>query len=87
MNLICRLFDHRQGLPETHNHGLVFTTCRRCGVDMVRERGAAWRAVPPGFRVVWKAHGRHDATPGGNAVGLIKSGFLSAAPDDAVPPG
>jgi hypothetical protein len=83
MNLICRLLDHRRALPVTHNHGLVFTTCRRCGVDLVRERGALWRAVPRGFHVVWKKRGHHDGTPRGDALGLIKSGFLSASSGEA----
>ena len=82
MSLICRLLDHRRALPVTHNHGLVFTTCRRCGTDLVRERGAPWRAVPPGFHVVWKPRGHHDGTAGGHAVGLIKSSFLSASSPD-----
>jgi hypothetical protein len=84
VKLLCHLLDHRRALPVTRNHGLAFSTCKRCGADLVRERGAPWRAVPPGFRVVWKQRGHHDATAHGDALGLIKSGYLSAASGDAV---
>ena len=82
MNLLCRILDHRRALPVIHNHGLLFATCQRCGADLVREPRAPWRAVPRGFRVVWKEQGRHAIAPGGNfatrdGLGPIKSGHLS----------
>lgn len=47
----------------TFNQGLYFTTCRDCGVELVRERDMAWRKVPRGFRISWRAEGQHSLPP------------------------
>lgn len=36
------------------NAGYWFSSCRRCGCDLVRRGGGRWRAPPKGYKVVWK---------------------------------
>jgi hypothetical protein len=57
MNLLCALGGHEAGPATVYNGGFHFGRCRRCRCDMIR-RGAQWRLVPAGHRVVWK-EGRH----------------------------
>jgi len=57
-SMLCGLGGHEAAAAETYNSGYYFSRCRRCGRDMIRS-GAAWRDVPGGHRVVWKA-GRHN---------------------------
>lgn len=49
----CVLGRHTAAPGAIRNQGLDFGRCRRCGRDLVRSR-RAWRAVPAGFRVVWR---------------------------------
>jgi hypothetical protein len=58
MSLLCALGGHEAGSDEVYNGGYYFARCRRCERDMIRS-GAAWRMVPSGHRVVWRA-GRHQ---------------------------
>jgi hypothetical protein len=52
VNLLCRLGRHRpRGIPRW-NDGFYFTTCGRCGCDLVRTAFQSWH-VPSGYRVVW----------------------------------
>ena len=54
MSLLCVLGGHKAGPGEVYNGGYYFARCRRCRRDMIR-CGAAWRRVPDGHRVVWRA--------------------------------
>ena len=53
MSLACLIGRHRARPSAVRNQGLYFSHCARCERDMVRSLGA-WRAVPRGFRVVWR---------------------------------
>ncbi|WP_140867510.1 hypothetical protein [Sphingomonas oligophenolica] len=52
--LPCRLGFHKPVAPGMWNGGYCFTTCSRCGRDMVRSLFGEWH-VPVDFRVVWHA--------------------------------
>lgn len=52
--LPCRLGLHKPVAPGRWNGGYCFTTCSRCGRDMVRSLFGEWH-VPVDFRVVWEA--------------------------------
>lgn len=55
MDLLCRTGRHsRTSEPPVWNHGYWFSTCARCGCDLVRRGGGRWRAPPKGLKVVWK---------------------------------
>jgi hypothetical protein len=54
MRLNCLVGYHKPLPAIASNQGFHFSSCRRCGRDLVRT-GRAWRRVPKGFRVVWKA--------------------------------
>ncbi|HEX8668192.1 MAG TPA: hypothetical protein VF727_07450 [Allosphingosinicella sp.] len=58
MSILCALAGHRAGDEGTYNSGYRFSSCRRCGRDMIR-CGDDWEPIPAGHRVVWKA-GRHS---------------------------
>ena len=53
MSLACLIGRHRARPSAVRNQGLYFSNCARCERDMLRSLGA-WRAVPRGFRVVWR---------------------------------
>jgi hypothetical protein len=60
------------------NDGYCFTSCSRCGRDMVRSAFGEWH-VPKGFRVVWRPR-----PPGNLDAALNKRyGALPASPADA----
>jgi hypothetical protein len=52
VNLLCALGLHRPGGIPRWNDGFYFTTCSRCGSDLVRTAYQGWH-VPSGYRVVW----------------------------------
>lgn len=55
--LICRLRTHAVGQRAVYNQGFGFSTCRRCGCDMIRSDSypapTDWKAVPRGFKIIW----------------------------------
>jgi hypothetical protein len=53
MSLRCLAGKHAARTRETWNQGLYFSSCRRCGCDMVRAE-KIWETVPQGFRIVWR---------------------------------
>lgn len=53
MAILCRLGRHRAIPSDRWNDGYFFSRCGRCGCDLVRRRDK-WRAVPKGYRVVWR---------------------------------
>ena len=61
MNHSCVLRKHAAAPGAIRNQGLDFGRCRRCGRDLVRSR-RVWRAVPAGFRVVWRRRQAPAAT-------------------------
>ena len=52
-SLLCRFGQHRPQSGARWNQGYGFTTCERCGCDLVRSMIDGWR-VPLGYRVVWR---------------------------------
>ena len=62
MNVLCLLGRHSAVPSEVRNQGFHFTQCRCCGRDLIGMRGA-WKRVPKGFRVVWRALDAPAATP------------------------
>ena len=57
MALLCNLLTHAISQHVSRNQGFEFSTCRRCGRDMIRSaesRASIWKAVPLGFRVIWR---------------------------------
>lgn len=63
MALLCDLGFHRPSPDETWNKGWYFTTCSRCGADMIRTGSGKWR-VPKGRKVVWKPRTPRGRKPG-----------------------
>ena len=59
MKIFCRLGSHEAIEATFWNNGNYFTTCRRCGQALVRGEGP-WRAVPRGYKVVWKPRTEFD---------------------------
>jgi hypothetical protein len=53
MSLLCFGGKHAARTGETWNQGLYFSSCRRCGCDMIRA-DKTWEPVPLGFRIVWR---------------------------------
>jgi hypothetical protein len=53
MSLLCFAGKHAAHTGETWNQGLYFSSCRRCGCDMVRA-DRIWKPVPHGFKIVWR---------------------------------
>ena len=51
----CGLGWHKPGGQIVTNGGLSFSTCKKCGRDIIRKNAANWRAVPADMRVVWRA--------------------------------
>ena len=55
MDLLCRTGRHSRTLDQpVWNNGYWFSSCERCGCDLVRRGGGRWRAPPKGYKVVWK---------------------------------
>lgn len=69
MNILCRTGFHRPSAGSRANAGYRFSTCERCGRDLVQTAAGRWR-VPRGYRVVWKTRAEAasqillGATPG-----------------------
>jgi hypothetical protein len=53
MSFLCFAGKHAARTGEIWNQGLFFSSCRRCGCDMVRA-DKVWEPVPRGFRIVWR---------------------------------
>ena len=61
MSLLCLAGKHAARTGEIWNQGLYFSSCRRCGCDMVRA-DKVWETVPRGFRIVWRPMERSERT-------------------------
>lgn len=76
MSLSCADGKHVALWRPIHNQGFDFGHCGKCGRDLVRSR-RVWRAVPEGFRVVW----RRDPPGSGEAgAGQLKLNLLDDGP-------
>jgi hypothetical protein len=62
MPLLCELGWHKADPLARWNAGYYFSTCGRCGRDLVRTAYGGWR-VPKGFKVVWQAQPPESLTP------------------------
>ena len=77
MNILCTLHAHRPGYREVWNEGYFFSSCERCGRDLIRT-DSEWRAIPRGHRVVWRnGPYRHS----------LASGFRRNLPAPYITPG
>jgi hypothetical protein len=54
MSVFCGMGIHRAAAQPVWNNGFYFSACTRCGCDLVRGAHDRWRAVPRGFKVVWR---------------------------------
>ena len=54
MSVLCKIGAHRSEAQPVWNNGFYFSACARCGCDLVRGIQERWRAVPKGFKVVWR---------------------------------
>lgn len=54
MSVFCTLGAHAAAGQPVWNNGFYFSHCARCGRDLVRGAHEGWRAVPRGFKVVWR---------------------------------
>lgn len=53
-SILCALGLHKPRRKATSNQGVLFSQCKRCGIDLIRRPGEEWRRVPKGMRVVWR---------------------------------
>jgi hypothetical protein len=54
MRILCLVGFHKPRAGARWNAGYGFSSCRRCGCDLVRPVNGLWRA-PRGYRVVWRS--------------------------------
>ena len=62
MAQFCHLIGHQPGDDPVWNEGYFFTSCIRCGRDMMRADGP-WRSVPRKYRVAWRSGYHRHALP------------------------
>lgn len=53
MGILCGLGKHEPLAGKIWNDGFYFSRCKSCETEIIR-RADSWRAVPKGYRVVWK---------------------------------
>ncbi|MEA3040396.1 MAG: hypothetical protein QOE79_2909, partial [Sphingomonadales bacterium] len=73
--LLCLLGRHKPRPLARWNHGYYFTSCERCGLDLVRTAFSGWHE-PRGYRVVWQAQPPARAVP----AALERAGAQGAPP-------
>ena len=91
MSIRCALGLHRARSMPRWNGGYYFSTCTRCGRDLVRTPFEGWHPVPRGFRVVWSPTpppGMRSATLTAEPTPVVSPSPASAAPAlrDTPPP-
>ena len=78
MSLACSVLGHSEASNTVSNEGYQFSTCTRCGIDLVQSGEGRWIAPPRGFRIVKRARVKppkaEEATPDS-----------AAAPDRQIP--
>ncbi len=52
--LLCRAGMHKPMPGELWNDGYYFSPCARCHQALIRMPNRPWKAVPRGFKIVWK---------------------------------
>ncbi len=62
MNIMCLVQHHAGGDYGVWNEGYCFSHCTRCHCDLIRTSGN-WRAIPRGYRVIWRAGHHSHAIP------------------------
>lgn len=60
--LSCRLGRHATHPSNVCNQGVYFSTCSRCGRDMIGS-WIKWRPIPRGKRIVWRTVWRNEPHP------------------------
>jgi hypothetical protein len=69
MRIFCKLGRHEAGTRIAYNAGTYFATCTHCtGALILSSKG--WRAVPRGYRVVWKGRRTQDLASSENQLEL-----------------
>jgi hypothetical protein len=59
MRILCRIGGHEPDRGAVWNEGFYFGRCRRCRRELLGRCGE-WKAVPRGFRIVWKKRTDQD---------------------------
>ena len=52
MALVCSVLGHSAAASTVSNQGYQFSTCTRCGVDLIQSGEGQWIAPPKGYRIV-----------------------------------
>lgn len=52
MALVCAIFGHSEAASSISNQGYQFSTCTRCGIDLVQSGEGRWMTAPKGYRIV-----------------------------------
>ena len=54
MSIVCSVIGHKASSASVWNRGHHFSTCTRCGADLVESEDDRWITPPPGYRIVRK---------------------------------
>jgi hypothetical protein len=61
--ILCRFGRHAPAPDPVWNRGYWFSSCARCGADLVRTAAGRWH-VPKGRKIVWKQKRPRGKRPG-----------------------
>ena len=54
MSIVCSVIGHKASSASVWNRGHHFSTCTRCGADLVESEDDRWITPPAGYRIVRK---------------------------------
>ncbi len=54
MSIVCSVIGHKAASASVWNRGYHFSTCTRCGADLVESEDDRWITPPAGYRIVRK---------------------------------
>ena len=54
MSIVCSVIGHKASSASVWNRGHHFSTCTRCGADLVQSEDDRWITPPAGYRIVRK---------------------------------
>jgi hypothetical protein len=54
MSIVCSVIGHKASSATVWNRGHHFSTCTRCGADLVESEDDRWITPPAGYRIVRK---------------------------------
>jgi len=54
MSIVCSVIGHKASSATVWNRGHHFSTCTRCGADLVESQDDRWITPPAGYRIVRK---------------------------------